>query len=63
MKLNDPAQNEAVLNAMIRMRAKAAQQPISYAGLFAEAMNLLDEQYMRAMAAEAKLHKIREIIG
>lgn len=53
--LNNPDENKAV-DAKIRdLYKRAAQQPVSYISLYREAIELAEEQFKRAMAAEARL--------
>lgn len=54
---NDPTINAAIDSKLREMRTRAEQQPISYLPLFNEAIELATEQFMRAMTAEAKLHR------
>lgn len=57
MKLNNPAENQAVAAKLLDLQARADQQPISYKYLFDQAMEVACDQFKRAMAAEARLFK------
>ena len=54
---NDEQENMAVAAKLVRLQELAAKQPMSYKTLFDEALELAEEQFRRAMIAEAKLHK------
>jgi len=55
--LNDKAANEAVAAKLKELEARAAQQPVSYIQLYREAIGLAEEQFRRAMIAEAALFR------
>lgn len=55
--LNDPEINRAIARKLRKLEERAAQQPISYIQLFREAMEIAEEQFKRAMVAEARLSK------
>jgi hypothetical protein len=55
--LNDKAANEAVAAKLKELEARAAQQPVSYIQLYREAVELAEEQFRRAMIAEAALSR------
>ena len=50
--------NQAVRAKLLDLQARADQQPISYIQLFREAMELAEDQWRRAMAAEARLYRL-----
>jgi hypothetical protein len=56
--MNDKATNEAVVAKLKDLELRATQQPISYIQLYREAFDLAEEQFKRAMAAEAKLFRL-----
>jgi hypothetical protein len=58
--LNDKATNEAIADRLKALEARAAQQPVSYIQLFREAIDLAEQQFKRAMAAEAVLFRTLE---
>jgi hypothetical protein len=53
----DEQVNMTVAAKLVRLQERAAKQPMSYKTLFDEALELAEEQFRRAMIAEAKLHK------
>lgn len=60
--LNDKATNEAVAAKLKDLHARGAQQPVSYIQLFREAIDLAEDQFKRAMAAEAQLSSSDSIV-
>lgn len=54
---NDPKKNSEIAKAMQALHDRAAQQPVSYIQLFRDAMTIAEDQFRRAMLAEAELHK------
>lgn len=57
-KPNDVAENEAVVAKFKSLDDRATQQPCTYRVLFDEARELAQEQFIRAMTAEARLHAL-----
>jgi hypothetical protein len=63
VKFNDAVENQRVMDVLSRIRERRAQGPITYKPLLDEALALADALFMRSMAAEARLHKISELLG
>lgn len=60
MSLNDPKINGGVAKTLQALHDRAAQQPVSYIQLFRDAMTIAEDQFRRAMKAEAELYKERQ---
>ena len=54
---NERQINKSIAAKLPRLQERADQQPLSYKALFDETLELAEEQFRRAMIAEAKLHK------
>jgi len=56
---NDPASNKEVADKLLAIRERADKQPISYLSLLRETLEVADEQFHRAMCAEAEIYRLR----
>lgn len=59
--LNSAELNKSVSDQIREMSNRAQQQPISYKPLFEQALELAEQQFRRAMTAEAMNHELRRI--